>query len=569
MSSTQLTREEVARIELGKTEIRPWLARIMVAVFLATAALPSGLQTVLDIARPRTAPPASSPEVTRTPAALPNPGALPPGPAPWGRVRTLADLAAWVPSARRLRQFEDNLADTSLATRTLAPWVDWVIKGILHGGDEQAYFGRDGWLFYRPSVDSVTGPGFLTAKWQNDRLRTADKSSPPPQPDPLKALIQFHRQLAARGIALVVVPTPGKETVHPEKLTSRWNVRQKIIQNPSFDRFTVLLANAGIPVFDPSPILGQLRETGDNVYLKTDTHWSAAAMEHVARQLAAWLRKLGCVPASAPMNWQPQSATVSNAGDITVMLNLPKDQAFFPPETVQITRVLTPEGNPWQPDERAPILLMGDSFCNIYSQAEMGWGDSAGFAEHLSAALGQPLDRLVINAGGAYSARQELVREIASGRDRLAGKRVVIYQFAARELAFGDWKLFDLPQTSSPPREAARLGGEMVVRGRVGAIARLPQPGSVPYKDCLIAIHLTQVRGASPGAIQEELLVYALGMRDNRWLPVSAMTAGADVRCRLRDWAEVEKKYGSYNRAELDDLELLSLPTVWAEEVTR
>jgi len=149
-----------------------------------------------------------------------------------------------------------------------------------------------------------------------------------------------------------------------------------------------------------------------------------------------------------------------------------------------------------------------------------------------------------------------------------ARKRTVIYQFAARELAFGDWKLFDLPQTSSPPRETTSLGGGMVVRGRVSAIARLPQPGSVPYKDCLIAIHLTQVHGSSPGAIKEEFLVYALGMRDRRWLPISLLTVGAEVRCRLRDWKEVESRYGTYNRAELDDVELLSLPTIWAEEIT-
>jgi alginate O-acetyltransferase complex protein AlgJ len=251
------------------------------------------------------------------------------------------------------------------------------------------------------------------------------------------------------------------------------------------------------------------------------------------------------------------------------MLNLPKGQSFFPPESVETTRVLAPEGRPWEPDANAPVLLIGDSFCNIYSLGEMGWGDSSGFAEHLSLALGQPLDRLVINAGGAHSARQELVREIASGRDRLAGKRVVVYQFATRELAFGDWKLFNIPKSPPPPHETTGLEAEQVVQGRVSAIARLPQPGSVPYKDCLIAIHLTQVRGASPGVTNKDLLIYALGMSDKRWLPVSSVPVGAEVLCRLRDWAKVERKYGSYNRAELDDVELLSLPTYWAEEVTR
>jgi alginate O-acetyltransferase complex protein AlgJ len=204
-----------------------------------------------------------------------------------------------------------------------------VIKGILRGGDEQAYFGRGGWLFYRPSVDSVTGPGFLTMKWQRERLRTAEKSSPPPQPDPLKALIQFNRQLTARGITLVVVPTPGKESVYPEKLAPQWNGQAKVLQNPSFDLCKTELGKAGINVFDPSALLIEMKmQSGEDVYLKTDTHWSAPAMERVAVRLAAWLQERGLVTASGGVDWQARKQPVRNTGDITTMLNLPKTNAF-------------------------------------------------------------------------------------------------------------------------------------------------------------------------------------------------------------------------------------------------
>jgi alginate O-acetyltransferase complex protein AlgJ len=440
---------------------------------------------------------------------------------------------------------------------------------MLRGGDEQAYFGRDGWLFYRQSVDSVTGPGFLTAKWRQERLRTSAPSSVLPQPDPLRALTQFHRQLAERGVALVVIPTPGKETLYPEKLTPQWNRLTTAVQNSSFDMFRSELVKAGVIVFDPTPALVEMKQhSEEDVYLKTDTHWTPMAMEAVARQLANWLRDQGFAPPSGTVNCRTRKRTVCSTGDIAAMLHLPSAQHFYPPETAQTTCVMTSDDEPWEADAGAPLLLMGDSFCNIYSLAEMGWGNSAGFAEHLSLALGQPVDRLVINAGGASSTRQELVRQIASGRDRLAGKRVVIYQFAARELAFGDWRLVDLPAAARPPGGAPSLGEELVVQGRVNAVARLPQPGSVPYKDCLLAIHVTQVRGPAPGALKQEVLLYALGMRDNRWLPIASVPAGASVQCRLRDWAQVEKQYGSYNRAELDDLEFLSLPTFWAEAVT-
>ena len=103
----------------------------------------------------------------------------------------------------------------------------------------------------------------------------------------------------------------------------------------------------------------------------------------------------------------------------------------------------TPSGNRWQSNQESEVLFLGDSFSNIYSLGGMGWGNSAGFVEHLSAALAQPIDKIVINAGGADATRQALVQKINSGNDRLAGKRVLVYQFATREIFSGDWKLMD------------------------------------------------------------------------------------------------------------------------------
>jgi alginate O-acetyltransferase complex protein AlgJ len=72
----------------------------------------------------------------------------------------------------------------------------------------------------------------------------------------------------------------------------------------------------------------------------------------------------------------------------------------------------------------------------------MGWGEAAGLGEQLSFALQRPIDRIIQNDQGAHATRGLLARE----PDRLDGKRVVIWQFAARELAFGDWKVIEMPQ---------------------------------------------------------------------------------------------------------------------------
>ena len=100
-----------------------------------------------------------------------------------------------------------------------------------------------------------------------------------------------------------------------------------------------------------------------------------------------------------------------------------------------------PQRRAWR---SADVLLPGDSFTNIFSVASLGWGDSGGFAEHLSFTLGRPIDRVVQNDQGAFATRALLADQIAARPGRLAGVRVVIYQFATRELTIGDWKLIGL-----------------------------------------------------------------------------------------------------------------------------
>jgi alginate O-acetyltransferase complex protein AlgJ len=121
------------------------------------------------------------------------------------------------------------------------------------------------------------------------------------------------------------------------------------------------------------------------------------------------------------------------------MLDLPASQQLIEEESVTLRRIMSADGTPWRTATDADILVLGDSFSNIYSLESMGWGTSAGLVEHLSFALRRPVDRIVQNDAGAYATRELLHR---AGPERLTGKKVVVWQFATRELAFGDWKMF-------------------------------------------------------------------------------------------------------------------------------
>jgi alginate O-acetyltransferase complex protein AlgJ len=128
-------------------------------------------------------------------------------------------------------------------------------------------------------------------------------------------------------------------------------------------------------------------------------------------------------------------------GDTTAMLDLSRRLSPPQADTMPLRIVLGPDGDPWRPTRGADVLVLGDSFSNIYSLPTMGWGEAAGFVEHLSLALGRPVDRVVQNDNGASATRLALARE----PDRLAATRVVVWQFAARELASGAWVPVSLP----------------------------------------------------------------------------------------------------------------------------
>jgi len=445
-STPERTREEIALIEVGQTTVSPAVARTLVAVFLIAIALAPALEWA---ARVGTGPDDGVATVWSHLSALWNRV-----PAAWtGAAGQAPDAGAWagLVSANRaalagFHAFEDALEDEAVIGRTLRPPAQLVLSGWLGAGNERVYPGHDGWLFYRPDVEYATAPGFLVPDTLARRVAEASEWTAPPRPDPRDAILHFNRQLAARGIGLVVMPTPLKPTVHPERLARGYRDATAPVQNPSFASFVADMRRAGVLVFDVSEALVETwRRLGDPAYLATDTHWRPATMELAAGELAAFLDARVSLPPVPDPGYRTERHDVRNLGDLARMLDLPADQTLLAPETVSVRRVLAPDGTPWRSTRSADVLVLGDSFANIYSLASMGWGDSAGFVEQVSLVLRRPIDRIVQNDDGAFAARALLRRDLAAGSDRLAGTRVVVWQFAARELAFGDWQLIELP----------------------------------------------------------------------------------------------------------------------------
>ncbi len=557
----QHQREEEAWREVGHTNVRPVTARLLAFGFLAAIFAVPIHQLGAEWRAARRAELPFRPQILelfrRSPEIL--------SPVRDDGLRLSSVVAANRIFLREIKNFEDRLDDESLLGRTVRPRVQEWFSGWPGVGNEKAYLGRGGWLFYRPAFDYLTGPGFLEPRRLARRIATGDEWQPAPRPDPRPAIIDFHRQLGERGIDLIVMPVPVKLSIHPEKFTARYAGREseRVLQNVSYREFLADLAAAGVDVFDPSELLAG-RRPGPQ-FLAADTHWRPEAMEAAAEALAEMVaEKLGSGPGGERGgDLRRRPVEISGRGDIALMLDLPDDQTRFPPETVTTQQILTGDGQFWRPEETAGVLVLGDSFSNIYSLEAMGWGESAGLVEQLAYFLRRPVDRLVRNDRGARATREMLARELARGNDRLAGKRVVVWQFAARELAVGDWPAIPLELGAPPGVEflVPEPGRTLTVTGTVREVAPVPRPGTVPYRDHVTAVHLVDLPE------DNQAVVYMSGMEDNRWTRAARLRPGEEITVRLRAWDEVADRYGAINRSELDDFELQLQEPCWGEWV--
>jgi alginate O-acetyltransferase complex protein AlgJ len=365
-----------------------------------------------------------------------------------GEETMLLDVFKRAPTRESLKQFEDDLDKASYAKDAVQPRMQALLTGLGRVGNKKAVVGLHGWLYYKPGITYLGGPGFLDPNILEVRVKAAlDEGEAAGHPDPRPAILAFNDALGKRGIKLVIFPVPDKAMLQPLELHGRGDpaLPREVPHNPSWTPFVAEMRARGVAVFDPAP--ARLNPGEPPRYLKQDTHWTPEWMDEVAHDLARLVKQTAALP---PAIGQTSAATrkavampAERVGDVVDMLKLPEGQTIFAPQRVTVQQVQEANGTPWEPSPKGDVLLMGDSFTNVFSLDSMGWGTAAGFGPHLALALGRDIDVIAQNDSGAFATRQALAREIAGGEDRLAGKKVVVWEFASRELAVGDWKPID------------------------------------------------------------------------------------------------------------------------------
>ncbi|MEI7947891.1 MAG: hypothetical protein WCJ02_14410 [bacterium] len=328
-----------------------------------------------------------------------------------------------------LRAFEQTLERASVTARALRPWMQAAQFLGLHEAGEKALVGRDGWLFYAPGVAATT-----------QRAKAGNTSAG----EAMAAVIDFRDQLASRGIRLLVVPVPNKESVYPDRLTLRMFPPKEIISSET-RAFMEQCKKNNVEIVDLFATYRERRRTsGDLLYLRQDSHWTPAgllcAVNTVASRLLEnkWLVR-------GNERYEVKPVIVQRYGDLVRMLQSPLIEAHLQPEVVRAEQVVRITGQKLYADDPASeVLVLGDSFLRQYAQDEPG---HAGFVAHLGRALGRPLASIVNDGGASTLVRQELYRRPAL----LANKKVVVWEFVERDLRLGTegWAKVPLPIISA------------------------------------------------------------------------------------------------------------------------
>ncbi|MFL6545561.1 MAG: hypothetical protein ACJ8LM_10335, partial [Candidatus Udaeobacter sp.] len=205
----RLPREEEADLALKNTKFAPGTRQTLIALFLLTIVAVPAIQLAGEFR--------AAGSISRLP------------------MLSIFKSLPWLPHSEDLKRVERTLENESLVSQWLLPRMQYLLTVLLGAGNEQVYLGHDPWLFYRADVDHVIGLPFLDPVRIKHRLQTSGV-----QPDPIKAIVDFRNQLAARGIDLVVLPVSVKPSTEGEMLAASNANRAQAsgdLANPSFNEF--------------------------------------------------------------------------------------------------------------------------------------------------------------------------------------------------------------------------------------------------------------------------------------------------------------------------------------------
>jgi len=473
-----------------------------------------------------------------------------------------------------LRSFEAELEAAPYAI-AIRRWMQGKLTAGFREGNSKTLIGKEGRMYYQAAVDCLVGYGPLKPE-PDSVMKNPDRASWNP---PVPVINKFAAQLRERGIELMIVPVPVKSMIYPEGIgRGDW---EKPVHHRDQEALYEKLRDAGIELVDLSGLFWEMKKT-DEVFLRQDTHWSQLAMQKAAAVVA---EKIKSKPWFDLVKTDLQSlqtkAERQHIGDLVEMLDLAEPKDLFQVETQALTMVrAAAKGVELSGNRQSPIVLLGDSFVNIYDDPGIGFGSpewkpasgnesenriGAGFAQHLALALQTPVDVYAANGGGATQVRKDFADQ---PDNEVRAKKLVVWVLASRDLLlsetpgmragvrWGDVE-FSTSVSETSTQQIADKVSEVVVEAELKERTPLQDPKSTPYKEAIYsAIFTVDEKAAGELKIEgDEVPAYLWGFRDRKVLASGRLEVGRKYRLTLVPWAS---KTSLQSVQKMDDLLVLS-----------
>ena len=219
--------------------------------------------------------------------------------------------------------------------------------------------GKDNWLF--PGWGSLTRVD----------MRGIDAST--------QLVRETRDALAAKGIQLEVLVLPDKTLFYQDKLPDGKSLSADVKKR--YQTIQDKLKQAGVSTFDDEAVLKRVKDSGKDVFYRTDQHWTQAAADATAEALAQQIQQDVKTLAGKPGTGMPLGSVVNERryGDLAELFLTPDQRKQAGRETYTVRRQA--ENQSLLDDAPAPVHVTGHSMVQPYF----------GFPQKLSNVLDRPV----------------------------------------------------------------------------------------------------------------------------------------------------------------------------------
>lgn len=284
--------------------------------------------------------------------------------------------------------------------------------------------GSDLWLFLGAELEHLSKGSFIP-----DPPATSGEN-------PLSAILDFHSQLSQRGITLILLPVPAKAAVYPEKLGTGIPAPSSRLDYGAL-RLYSLLGQHGVQFVDLMSIYLKARSSGEDLYCKSDAHWSPRGALLAARELSRRIKALDWYSSVPKTNFATANEPLRFTGDLVAR------GEEHPGESHSVRVVKMPDGSFIPANSDSPVLIIGDSHSLVFHEGGTMLSRGSGLFDQLASELGFAPDLIGIRGSGATASRVSLMRKNRQDPSWLSGKKIIVWCLSEREFsaAASNWRI--------------------------------------------------------------------------------------------------------------------------------